>query len=107
MPVGPQRDLKRLFHRRRRPNDVKQHPVAMRRADGETIPQRKILDSLIIAFCGPEPRGQLRRRQELMINRAGRIIDPFHKIAQPRRVAQWQPEGQPSRMGRLQLSSRS
>jgi hypothetical protein len=43
----------------------------------------------------------------LMINRAGRIIDPFHKIAQPRRVAQWQPEGQPSRMGRLQLSSRS
>ena len=75
MPVSPQRDVKRLFNRRRRSGHIQHQPVAVSGGDSQAVRPRKIFHRLVILFRRAEPGGEFFRRQKLAKVRAGRVIN--------------------------------
>ena len=87
-------EMKCTFHVRRLRRHVQQEPVAVFAGNFEAVGQRKIFHRRIIRFHGTKPGGKFRRRQEVPVVWARRVVNIRQKFVQSRRIAQRYTDGQ-------------
>ena len=103
MPVDMQMRVQGGLHIRHGAAHLHEHAVGMPAGHGEAVGLGESRHGLVIRGRGSEPVGEFRRFQEMVIIRAGRVIQSLQQTGELRLVPQGKAEVQLQPVGRGQI----